>query len=157
MFGRVILSTVFLAVVSGGWNGQSVQRGSGIKLASGLGKNGTNSRGSGLKLNFAGRGGGARTTNIPEFGNFSTTVLPTAAVIHVDESAHHSSNLHVGLVVPYKSFGVREYTKAVTSAKSGLQRKLGRLFRKYDLQVHLSMKELTPSPTCKFIIILLVS
>lgn len=150
MLGRIILSTVFLAVViNAGWNGQSVQRGSGIKLTSALGKNGTSSRGSGLKLNFSGRGGGSRSTSFPELFNSSTMIAPTPPVIHVDENAHQSNNLHVGLVVPYKSFGVREYTKAVTSAKSGLQRKLGRLFRRYDLQVHLSMKELTPSPTCK--------
>lgn len=149
MLGRVILSTVFLAFVYGGWNGQSVQRGSGIKLTSSLGKNGTGARGSGLKLNFSGRGGGSRSTTLPELLNMSTPIAPTPPVIHVNDNTPHSTNLHVGLVVPYKSFGVREYTKAVTSAKSGLQRKLGRLFRKYDLQVHLSMKELTPSPTCK--------
>lgn len=53
--------------------------------------------------------------------------------------------LQVGLVVPYKSFGTRDYTKAVTSAISGLQRKLN-LFKRYDLKVRYAMKELTPSP-----------
>lgn len=153
MFGRVLLSTILLALATNaGWNGQSIQRGSGIKLASAVGRNGTGIRGSGLKLNFSGRGGGSRSTTIPDIWNTSTMVAPTPPVVAVHESSRHSTNLHVGLVVPYKSFGVREYTKAVTSAKSGLQRKLGRLFRRYDLQVHLSMKELTPSPTCKFVV-----
>lgn len=151
MIGRVILSTILLAVViNAGWNGQSVQRGSGIKLTSAIGKNGTSARGSGLKLNFSGRGGGSRSTSLSELWNSSTMLVPTPPIVS-HESDVHSNNLHVGLVVPYKSFGVREYTKAVTSAKSGLQRKLGRLFRRYDLQVHLSMKELTPSPTCELL------
>lgn len=60
-----------------------------------------------------------------------------------------SGDLHIGLVVPYKSFGTREYTKAVTSAIAGLTRKLT-LFRSHELKVHLVMKELTPSPTSKF-------
>lgn len=151
MFARVILSTILLAVVYGGWNGQSVQRGSGIKLATAVGRNGTGARGSGLKLNFSGRGGGSRTTSIPDLWNSSTILLSTPASIPYETNVENSNSntLHVGLVVPYKSFGVREYTKAVTSAKAGLSRKLGRLFRHYGLQVHLSMKELTPSPTCK--------
>lgn len=151
MLGRILLSTVFLAVVCS-WNVKEVQRGTGIKLSTGRNVTSTGSRGTGLKLNFAGRGGGRQTTPGPEsnLSNafYTSTITP---VIHVaeNENGHQSNNLHVGLVVPYKSFGVREYTKAVTSAKAGLSRKLGRLFRKYDLQVHLSMKELTPSPTCK--------
>lgn len=149
-----MLSTVFLAVCVYCWTGKDVQRGTGIKLSSGRNLNSTGSRGTGLKLNFAGRGGGRQTTIGPDNENFSSSVTSTPApVIPLveHEDGHHNTNLHVGLVVPYKSFGVREYTKAVTSAKAGLQRKLGRLFRKYDLQVHLSMKELTPSPTCKYL------
>lgn len=152
MIGKVVLSTILLAVITNaGWNGQNVQRGSGIKLTSAVGKNGTGARGSGLKLNFSGRGGGSRvgSTSFPDPWNSSTVVAPTPPIVTY-ESSHHTNELHVGLVVPYKSFGVREYTKAVTSAKAGLQRKLGSLFKRYDLQVHLSMKELTPSPTCKF-------
>lgn len=54
-------------------------------------------------------------------------------------------------MVPYKSFGVREYTRAVTTAINAMQRssrapRLG-LFQKYDLHVKIAMKELTPSPT----------
>lgn len=157
MLGRVLLSTILLALATNaGWNGQAVQRGSGIRLASAGGRNGTGLRGSGLKLNFSGRGAGSRSTTLPDMWNSSTMVAPTPPVLVHHESTHHSSNLYVGLVVPYKSFGVREYTKAVTSAKAALQRKLTRLFRRYDLQVHLSMKELTPSPTCKFLVLCLL-
>lgn len=57
------------------------------------------------------------------------------------------------MVVPYKSFGAREYAKAVTTATNSLQKstrgpKLG-LFQQYDIHVKISMKELTPSPTGK--------
>jgi len=56
--------------------------------------------------------------------------------------------------VPYKSFGVREYTRAASSAISALQRstrgpRLG-LFQRYDLRVRIAMKELTPSPTGEY-------
>lgn len=58
------------------------------------------------------------------------------------------------MVVPYKSFGVREYTKAVTTAINGLQRSTRgpklELFQHYDIHVLITMKELTPSPTGKF-------
>ena len=57
------------------------------------------------------------------------------------------------MVVPYKSFGVREYTKAVTTAIHTLQKSTRgprlELFNIYDFDVRIDMKELTPSPTCK--------
>lgn len=126
------------------WNEKSVQRGTGIKLNSATTKNGTGSRGSGLKLNFAGRSGGRSTTSPPDY--YNSTIITNSPPIIVNNAS--SKNLNVGLVVPYKSFGYREYTKAITLAKAGLQRKLVR-FRNYELTVHLSMKELTPSPTGK--------
>lgn len=57
-------------------------------------------------------------------------------------------------MVPYKSFGVREYNKAINTATHTLQRstrgpKLG-LFQRYDLYVKIAMKELTPSPTGEY-------
>ncbi|XP_076276632.1 glutamate ionotropic receptor NMDA type subunit 2 isoform X4 [Lasioglossum baleicum] len=60
--------------------------------------------------------------------------------------------LEVGMVVPHKSFGVREYTKAVTFAVNTLHKttKRGRklkLFERYDIHVKVAMQELTPSPT----------
>ncbi|KAG7211418.1 hypothetical protein KM043_010706 [Ampulex compressa] len=55
------------------------------------------------------------------------------------------------MMVPYKSFGVRDYTKAIARAINTLQRssrapRLG-LFQKYDIHVKIGMQELTPSPT----------
>ncbi|GLV39531.1 hypothetical protein CBL_20435 [Carabus blaptoides fortunei] len=146
--GNLVISMVLpcifalFATINALWNGQNVQRGSGIKLSAPGNKNGTGIRGTGVKLNFTGRSG-VRSTAAPDFFNSlnsSTLIAPTLPDVF-------SRDLHVGLVVPYKSFGYREYTKAITSAKSGLQRKLVNLFRKYDLHVHLNMKELTPSPT----------
>ncbi|XP_044019132.1 glutamate receptor ionotropic, NMDA 2B isoform X3 [Aphidius gifuensis] len=64
---------------------------------------------------------------------------------------NQTTYLKVGMVVPYKSFGVREYTKAVTTAINGLQRSTRgprlELFQHYDIHVLITMKELTPSPT----------
>lgn len=54
--------------------------------------------------------------------------------------------LDVGIVVPYKSFEVREYTKAITFAKKTVHRKL-KAFKYDDINVHIVMKEMTPSPT----------
>lgn len=59
--------------------------------------------------------------------------------------------LRVGLVLPYKSFGVRDYTKALTTAIAGVQRSTSRgrnlvLSRGFDLQGRISMMPLTPSP-----------
>lgn len=54
-------------------------------------------------------------------------------------------------MVPHKSFAVREYTKAVTSAVNTLQKSTRgprlRLFQRYDIHVKVAMKSLTPSPT----------
>lgn len=61
--------------------------------------------------------------------------------------------LHVGLAVPYKSFAVRDYNRAVTTGISAMTRPSSRggfrlsSFRTYELQVHMTMKQLTPSPT----------
>ncbi|XP_043477640.1 glutamate receptor ionotropic, NMDA 2B isoform X2 [Leptopilina heterotoma] len=59
--------------------------------------------------------------------------------------------LKVGLVVPYKSFGVRDYSKAVTKATNMLQKSTRgpklELFQRYGIHVKVTMLELTPSPT----------
>lgn len=64
-----------------------------------------------------------------------------------------TTKLHIGLVVPSKSFGVREYTKAFHASITGLQtrtrgKKL-KMFYKYDISPRYDMKTLTPSPTGK--------
>ncbi|XP_057321766.1 glutamate receptor ionotropic, NMDA 2B isoform X2 [Microplitis mediator] len=85
-----------------------------------------------------------------------TTVTPSYYTHAPQLSMFNNSNqnityLKVGMVVPYKSFGVREYTKAVTSAISTLQRSTRgprlEMFQRYDIHVLITMKELTPSPT----------
>lgn len=56
----------------------------------------------------------------------------------------------VGLAVPYKSFGYREYTRAVSTVVAALQKSTKkpnlRLFDHYDIFVKVVMQELTPSP-----------
>lgn len=56
-------------------------------------------------------------------------------------------------MVPYKSFAVRDYTKAVSTAVHTLQKsKRGpklKLFERYDIHVKVEMKTLTASPTGK--------
>lgn len=61
--------------------------------------------------------------------------------------------LHVGLLVPHTSFGVREYIRAVNSAILSLQKGRGPRLKFLDAfeitpkMVHLEMMTLTPSPT----------
>ncbi|XP_060534874.1 glutamate receptor ionotropic, NMDA 2B [Cylas formicarius] len=133
------------SVVSGGPAWKEVQRGGGLKIgAEKGGRNVSSSRGNGIKL-----GGGSRgmrstttTTSSPEIEDHVQP--PTAAPSDRGGRAHH--HLHVGMVVPSKSFGVREYTKAITTTKSIIQRKL-KLFKKYEIEVHIAMNPMTPSPT----------
>lgn len=135
-----LLNVLIVVVVSGGPAWKDNQRGGGLKVGQGGGKNADGSRGNGLRV-----GGGQRirlstTTFSPvEEDQVQTPAVPT--------NLSGLKQLHVGIVLPSKSFGVREYTKASTFAKHSLQRKL-KLFKEYDIQVHINMKELTPSPTC---------
>lgn len=130
------------AAASGGpaWN-QSVQRGSGLKIGTGGSKNASSSRGNGIRVGSMGRG--SRTTTTTTTASSVLDNVPTTSV----PSFTGVQQLHVGMVVPYKSFGVREYTKAFMTAKHNLARKFVELFRKSEIHVHTDMKELTPSPT----------
>ena len=85
-------------------------------------------------------------------GNASLAV-GRPAISTTESPALVTTKLHIGLVVPSKSFGVREYTKAFHAAISGMQtrtrgRKL-KMFYKYDITPRYDMKSLTPSPTGK--------
>lgn len=135
----ILLNVLIVAVVSGGpaWKDDG-RRGSGLKIGSG-GKNNVSSRANGLRLGGSTRGSRTTTALTPSEEDYVPP--PTAPT-----SPSSVSHLHVGMVVPYKSFGVREYTKAITSSKYNLQRKL-KIFKNHDIQVHIVMKELTPSPT----------
>ncbi|KAF2879802.1 hypothetical protein ILUMI_26377 [Ignelater luminosus] len=133
-----------LLVVSGGpaWKDRNVQRGSGLKVGVGVGKNTTTSRGNGIRIG----------TSSGRVVRVTTTIAPEEDHIQSPLSPPTSSSklvLNVGMVVPYKAFGTREYRKAVSNAESSLSRKLD-MFKKYDLQVQTVMKELTPSPTGEF-------
>ncbi|XP_044261867.1 glutamate receptor ionotropic, NMDA 2B isoform X2 [Tribolium madens] len=134
-----LLNVLIVVVVSGGPAWREVQRGGGLRVGSGAGKNSSSSRGNGIRVGGSTRGVRITTTMMPEGDQVSQ---PTATAT----SNHQHTPLNVGMVLPSKSFGVREYTKAVTSAKYNLQRKL-RLFKHHDIKVHIVMKELTPSPT----------
>lgn len=151
--GVVFFSTVGLAVlvVSGGpaWKDRNVQRGSGLKVGVGAGKNATSSRGNGIRIGGTSSGRVVRistTTTLPEEEDHiqSPITPPTTSSRLV---------LNVGMVVPHKAFGTREYRKAVSNAEASLSRKLD-VFKKYDLQVQTVMKELTPSPTGKLLYLL---
>lgn len=67
-------------------------------------------------------------------------------------------SLNVGLLLPHTNFGVREYTRAINNAVSGLHRsqKQRRVewLKKYSfspVNVHTEMMKLTPSPTGLFV------
>jgi hypothetical protein len=85
-------------------------------------------------------------------GNAPVTVGYSGSSV-TEPATSSTTKLHIGLVVPYKSFGVREYTKAFHAAITGLQtrtrgKKL-KMFYKYDISPRYDMKRLTPSPTGK--------
>lgn len=67
----------------------------------------------------------------------------------VNRQGHQT--LTVGLVLPYKSFDTRVYTKEFTSAIHGLQRifksRKDNIFKSYDIHHIIDMKQLTPTPT----------
>lgn len=75
---------------------------------------------------------------------------PAATVPRIMSRRRHQ-NLTVGLVLPYKSFDTRIYTKEFTSAMYGLQRnfktKKDNIFKSYDIHHIIDMKQLTPTPT----------
>lgn len=132
-----LLTVLIVVVVSGGPAWKDVQRGSGLKIGQGGGKNSTSPRGNGIRLGGSTRGGRqTTTTSQPDEEQIFQPTSPAVAPGH--------TQLHIGIVVPHKSFFVREYTKAATSAISK-QRKL-RLFKTHDIQFHIVMQELTPSP-----------
>ena len=60
----------------------------------------------------------------------------------------------VGLAVPYKAFGYREYTRAVSQAVGALHKSTKRpslgLFQHFDIFVKVAMQELTPSPMSEY-------
>jgi len=100
------------------------------------------------------------TSTTPSTTTIWTTTIRPMLEEDIDAGTNSSNEperrklLTVGLVVPYKSFGKRDYTRAVTNAISAVQRATVRsptpiLSREYELQGHLSMVVLTPSPKGK--------
>ncbi|KAF4520442.1 hypothetical protein B566_EDAN004014 [Ephemera danica] len=81
--------------------------------------------------------------------------LSAPAFSHIPGYPHKASqeSVNIGLVVPQTNFGVREYTRAMNAAISGLNRSRFRkfeFFKKYQFgaaQIHQNMMTLTPSPT----------
>lgn len=129
-----------LVVVSGGTSWKEVHRGSGLKIGLAGNKNNTSVRGNGIKLGGSTRGVRLSTTSMaPEEDHI---IHPPTVVTSQGDLIH----LHAGMVVPYKAFGTREYNKAVNSAKYIVQRKLNFL-KNFDINVHIMMKPMSPSPT----------
>ncbi|XP_076634855.1 glutamate ionotropic receptor NMDA type subunit 2 isoform X3 [Colletes latitarsis] len=136
-------------------SGGPTRGGSGIQI-------GTSDRGTHTKGLGFGRGGGVKlgegrfpNSTRQRFTTTTTTRSPPPRITHAPHSSEGNSPnityLKVGMMVPHKSFGVREYTKAVTSAVNTLQKSTRgpklRLFERYDIHVKVAMKALTPSPT----------
>ncbi|KAL0131041.1 hypothetical protein PUN28_002555 [Cardiocondyla obscurior] len=146
--------SLMMSLVLGSPAGSTIREG-GIRIGSGRG---TAPKGINMgRGNSAVRiGEGGRLSNATRQRSFPTTTTTTTVPTRFtpQSSVGNSFNitsLNVGMLVPYKSFGVREYTRAVSSAISALQRstrgpRLG-LFQRYDIRVKIVMKELTPSPT----------
>lgn len=96
----------------------------------------------------------SRVSLVPNSAEGNASVTVGRPAVSTTESAPQSTTkLHIGLVVPWKSFGARDYTKAFHAAITGLQtrtrgKKL-KMFYKYDISPQYDMKSLTPSPTGK--------
>ncbi|XP_043509311.1 glutamate receptor ionotropic, NMDA 2B isoform X8 [Frieseomelitta varia] len=150
-----------LSVAASLQNGGVTRGGSGIQI--GTSDRSSHSKGTGL---LSGRGhsgvklGEARFPNSTRqrpFTTTTTTPLPPSSKFTLapqpgdNRNSYNTTYLRVGMMVPHKSFAVREYTKAVTSAVNTLQKSTRgprlRLFQRYDIHVKVAMKSLTPSPT----------
>lgn len=139
-FFNIIIA--FSVVVSGIPSWKEVHRGGGLKIGLAGNKNNTSLRGNGIKLGGSTRGVRVSTTTMaPEEDHI---IHPPTVTVSQGDLFH----LHVGMVVPYKAFGTREYNKAVNLAKYIVQRKLNFL-KNYDINVHIMMKPMSPSPTGK--------
>ncbi|XP_072757092.1 glutamate receptor ionotropic, NMDA 2B isoform X6 [Anoplolepis gracilipes] len=140
-------------LVLGGPPGGTIREG-GIKIGTGRGTPPKSNVGRGFSAVRIGEGRLSNTTRQRSFPTTTTTTSAPPARFTPQSSVGNNYNvtdLKVGMMVPYKSFGQREYTRAVTTAISALQRstrgpRLG-FFQRYDLHVKIAMKELTPSPT----------
>ncbi|XP_048263797.1 glutamate receptor ionotropic, NMDA 2B isoform X4 [Bombus terrestris] len=155
----LLFALVSLLPVASSLQSSGVTRGgSGIQI--GTSDRGTHSKSTGLS---GGRGhsgvrlGDARFPNSTRQRPFTTTTsttppsIPKVTIAPHSADRNNSNTLRVGMMVPHKSFAVREYTKAVTSSINMLQKssrgpKL-KLFEQYDIHVKVGMKSLTPSPT----------
>ncbi|KOC67488.1 hypothetical protein WH47_11667 [Habropoda laboriosa] len=159
MTGLTFALVLFLSVAGSLQTSGVTRGGSGIQI--GTSERGTHSKGTGL---LGGRGESGVKLGVARFPNSTrqrpfittttTTPQPQIKFTHAPHSADKKYNittLRVGMLVPHKSFGVREYTKAVTSAVHLLQKSTRgpkmRLFERYDIHVKVAMKSLTPSPT----------
>nr|KAF7426887.1 hypothetical protein H0235_006581 [Vespula pensylvanica] len=158
------VSLLMTPVLAGLPEGTVTRGESGVKI--GTGERGTTTpRGTrGSSAVKIGEGGFPNSTRKRVLMTTSTTTAPTTTITttmlpsrftYTPQSSvgnnHNSTYLKVGMMVPYKTFGVRDYTKAVTSAINMLQKstrgpRLG-LFQNHDIHVKISMMELTPSPT----------
>ncbi|KAI4486101.1 hypothetical protein M0804_006590 [Polistes exclamans] len=165
-FASLLMMPVFADLPEG-----AVTRGeSGVKI--GMGERGTTTprgplmRGSsGVRIGEGGFPNSTRKRIFTTTTTTTTTTIATTTMITTTlqpprftyppqsslENANNNTYLKVGMMVPYKTFGVRDYTKAVTSAINTLQKstrgpKLG-LFQQHGIRVKISMMELTPSPT----------
>lgn len=132
--------TIVLTVIRGVPSWKEVHRGGGLKIGSSGNKSNNSLRGNGIKLGGSTRGIRMSTTTMaPEEDHI---IHPPTVAISQGSLFH----LHVGMVVPFKAFGTREYNKAVNNAKYIVQRKLNFL-KNYDINVHIMMKPMSPSPT----------
>ncbi|XP_054286010.1 glutamate receptor ionotropic, NMDA 2B isoform X4 [Macrosteles quadrilineatus] len=143
-----------------GWGQQRNQ--SGVKIGTNyrqLGVTGpTNVRGgSGIKLGSAGKShrNYSKPTTPPPPVTFPPPPQPLPPQPPPPPTSYSSSRLpmlNVGLVVPQKSFGLREYNRAVSTAVQFLNRTGSRtrqlsVFQRHQVQFTMVMNSLTPTPT----------
>lgn len=151
-----------------GWNNrnQTIGRGGGLKVGErnpgvkiggserGLKPNTTGRFGPGVKI---GVGGTLKPKEIPTATEMTKTTVrepvekSTNTYTNANnetESKQHPKRLNLQLLLPHKSFGSRDYNKAITTGISSLSKKLD-LFKSYEIKAKYKTLQVTPSPTSK--------
>lgn len=89
--------------------------------------------------------------------SMSSTVVEEYQYVTLPPIRNHRSslNLTIGVVVPFKSFGTRDYIRSITNSINALKKKENeKLFR---INFRIDMLGLTPSPIRKYFSLFLIS
>jgi len=135
---RHICCLLFVIGMIHGWRNQS-----GIRLN----VRPTQSAGRGRSSIKIGKGFGLKeavqTSTIPDMVEEVTQAMTRPPM----RNFRSSMNLTIGIVVPFKSFGTRDYIRSITNSISALKKKDSE--KSFNIHFRIDMLALTPSPVRK--------